>query len=99
MIIKLTNGFYIEVDEMNYTLKRKYVTEDKEGKPKDVEKTIGYYSSLDGAIKRYITLNQIVLNSREAMELDEFVKSIERINNEALRQFKTMIGAYVDDGK
>lgn len=99
MIIKLTNGFFIEIDEMNYTLKQNFIGKGKDEKPKTSVRVIGYFSTMDGAIKRYITVNQTQLLLEEAMEMEQYVKSIEKINNDALRQFKSILEVVMDDGK
>ena len=100
MIINLTNGYRMEIDDMNIALKQKYTYKDKDENEKETERTLGYFNPANGmevAIKRYLIHNQIDLQSREAMEMSEYVKSIERINNDAVRQFKTVIGVYEDD--
>lgn len=103
MTINLTNGYRIDIDDMNLTLKQRYAFKDKDGNEKETERTIGYFNpvgnGMEGAIKRYLIHNQIDLQSQEAMEMCEYVKSIERINNDAVRQFKAVIGVYEDDGK
>lgn len=94
-MIKLPNGYFIEIDDMNLTLKQKYTYTDKNGDEKEAVRTIGYYNphgnGMEGAIKRYLTCNQIDLQSREAVEMSEYVKSIERINKEAVQAFKKVL--------
>ena len=64
MIIKLSNGYYIEVDNLNHTLKQTYIGKTKDGKTKECEKVIGYFSSLDNALQRYLIHNQTDCTSR-----------------------------------
>lgn len=100
MIINLTNGYRMEIDDMNITLKQKYTYKDKDENEKETERTIGYFNpvnGMEGAIKRYLIHNQIDLQSREAMEMSEYVKSIKEINDDAVRQFKAVMDVYEDD--
>ena len=41
--IELLDDYFIDVDELNHTLKKRYVGEDKKGNKKDAEKIIGYF--------------------------------------------------------
>lgn len=99
MTINLTNGYWLEIDKMNITLKQKYTYKDKQGDQKETEREIGYFSTIEGAIKRFLNNNQIDLLSDTAMEMEEYIKSIKEINETAVRQFKTIIGACDDDLK
>lgn len=92
MIINLTNGFFIEIDDLNHTLKQKYIGEKKDGTKYDAERVCGYFGKdLEGAIRKYMRLNQNVLLVQETMELEEYVKSIKRINEDAVRALKAIL--------
>lgn len=97
MTINLTNGYRIEIDDMNITLKQRYAYKDKDGNQKETERVIGYFTTMEGAIKRFLNHNQIDLLSDTAMKMDEYIKSIKDINETAVRQFKAVIGVYEDD--
>ena len=100
MIINLTNGFFIEIDDLNHTLKQKYIGEKKDGTKYEAERVCGYFGQdMEGAIARYIKLNQNVLLAQETMELEEYVKSIKRINFEAVSVIKRAVSVYGDDGR
>lgn len=98
MKINLTNGFFIEIDDLNNTLKQKYIGEKKDGTKYDAERVCGYFGKdLEGAIRKYIRLNQNVLLVQETMELEEYVKSIKRINEDAVRDFKALLEVCEDE--
>lgn len=100
MKIVLTNGFFIEIDDFNHTLKQKYIGEKKDGTKYDAERVCGYFGKdLEGAIRKYIRLNQNVLLAQETMELEEYVKSIKRINEDAVRDFKALLAVCEYGGK
>lgn len=98
MRIDLINGFYIVTDEMNYILRQKYIGQDKEKNPKEMDKVCGYYnrSDITAPLKKYLVLNQSVLLDEEAMQIEEYIKNIEKINNDALKALQRV---YEDDGK
>ena len=98
MRIMLTNGFYIDTDERNYILMQRRTSKGKDGKPKEVDKLCGYFGRNDitAVLRRYLKLNQNVLLDDETMEIEEYIKSIERINNDALKALQSV---YEDDGK
>jgi hypothetical protein len=84
MIIELTDGYYIEIDEYNHTLKRKYVGKDKDGVDKIQEKVYGFYNNLGGAVEGFIKHNQLAKSPYKVTSLREYVKNIEEINKIAV---------------
>lgn len=100
MIINLTNGFFIEIDDLNHTLKQKYIGKKKDGTKYEAERVCGYFGQdMEGAIAKYVKLNQNVLLAQETMELEEYVKSIKRINFETVSVIKRAVSACEDDGR
>lgn len=84
MIIELTDGYYIEIDEYNHTLKRKYVGKDKDGVDKIQEKVYGFYNKLSGAVEGFIKHNQLAKSPYKVASLREYVKNIEELNKTAI---------------
>ena len=80
MKIKLANGFFIEIDTLNYTLKQ--AAENKKGEV--VEKICGYYGDVEGAVNKYIKLNQI--QGKELADLRGYTDHIKECNTEAVNQ-------------
>ncbi|MGO5051439.1 hypothetical protein ACTQ6A_02810 [Lachnospiraceae bacterium LCP25S3_G4] len=81
--VTLANGYYIEIDPLNHTLKREYAGMDKQGNEKIFNKTIGYYSDLGQAIKGFIERNQLEDDFKG--NLAEYVNSIRESNKMAVR--------------
>lgn len=92
MVVRFGNEYFVEVDEMNVTLKQKYIGKDKEGNKKESERVIGYFSTMEGAIRRFLSHNQIDLLSDTAMEMEEYIKCIKCINEDAVSAFKRIMG-------
>lgn len=81
MKIKLNNGYEIEVERINYTLKQKYIN--KKGKH-DV-RVCGYFGNIRQCMEKYLTECQIDFGSPEGIEIAEYVKMIEESNKNAVR--------------
>lgn len=81
--ILLIDGYYIEVDDMNCTLKYKYVGKTKDGEEKESIKTIGYYPDINSCLEKLVKLKVVdeldgrFVDMREyCFETCEAVKSI-----------------------
>lgn len=97
-MIELCNGYYIEIDPMNYTLKKRYEGERKETKEKfDAEKVCGYFSTLDGALEKFVKLNQIDLLPRTAINLVTYLELVRDANLVAVSAIKSVVEGARDD--
>ena len=88
MQIKLTNGYYIEVEPLNFTLKQKYVS-NKTGK--EAERTFGYFRKLEEALDKFLRLNQIDVLSDMGMGMHDYVKKVEESNRMAVQAIKSVL--------
>ena len=52
--ITLINGYYVDKDPLNYTLKQKYIGTGKDEQPKEMERTIGYFGSMTDAVEECV---------------------------------------------
>ena len=83
--ITLKNGYYIEIDPLNYTLRQKYTGETKSGEKKETFRTLGHFGNIESAIRKYIKLSQMDVLDGERLTLEEYVDSIQKINAIALQ--------------
>ena len=83
--ITLKNGYYIEIDPLNYTLRQKYTGETKSGQKKDAFRTLGHFGNMESTIRKYIELSQMDVLEGERLTLEEYVDSIQKINAIALQ--------------
>ena len=81
MIIILNNGYEIEIDRLNYTLKQKYIN--KKGK-QDV-RVCGYFGNIRQCMEKYLAECQIDFWGSEGIEIAEYVKMVEESNKNAVR--------------
>ena len=79
-VIELQNGYFIEVDELNATLKQRYIgTSKKTGEKKDAVRTIGYYSKPVDAMVRFVVLNRLDKMDGMALSMDEYIEALKRL--------------------
>lgn len=77
--ITLINGYFIEHDKRNYTLKQKY-----QGKAKESVKTISHHQDLEGAVRSFLNINQVDEMSKLSLDLMQYVKMVDEVNRNAV---------------
>ena len=97
MQINLINGFYIETDNRNFTLKQKYTGTRKDGTKKESVKIISHCGSLEQALETFLRMNQIPNDSKLAVDLMEYANYIEQSNKEAVQALKSVLEGNHDD--
>ena len=75
--IELLDDYFIDVDELNHTLKKRYVGEDKKGNKKDAEKTIGYFPDTKACVERIVRLIPLDENDGAVISLREYAEMAE----------------------
>lgn len=80
MRINLNHGYYVEVDNLNYTLKQDYINQ----KEKPSTRIVGYFGDMRHLIHKYLEQCQISYKSNEGMEMIEYVKMVEDSNENAV---------------
>lgn len=90
--ITLTDGFFVEIDPLNVTLKRKYTYYDKKTeKEKETVKTLGYYSTLEEVLMAFVKERQKLYLSDLTINLDEYVRLVDESNKEAVSQLRAIL--------
>lgn len=84
MRIELLDGYYVDIDSLNFTLKQKYQGEKKDGSHFYAEKTIGYFGSLKAAVEQY--LKECNRKDDVVISMREYVERIERSNHDAVER-------------
>ena len=100
MQINLINGFYIDTDNRNFTLKQKYIGTRKDGTKKEAVKIISHCGSLEQALDLFLRINQVPKEAKMAVDLMVYASFIEQSNKEAVRALKREIevcGEYAGD--
>lgn len=90
--INLPNGYYIDVDELNYTLMRPcIVTGKKDKQQKESIERVGYYGRLEPALEAFLKCNQADLLNSQAVSIGEYAKLIDVINKTAVKTLKSLV--------
>ena len=92
--IELKNGYYIETDPMNYTLKQRYTGTGKNGEKKEAERICGYFGKIRTVIEKYIFLIQLDVTDGESLSMQEYVKTIEQVNKIAVQGLEEVLRQY-----
>ena len=92
--IELKNGYYIEIDPMNYTLKQRYTGTAKNGDKKESERVCGYFGKIRTVIEKYIFLVQLDVMDGERLSMAEYVKTIEQVNKIAVQGLEEVLRVY-----
>ena len=79
IIIELINDYFIEADELNHTLKKRYMAKDKKtGEKKPAEKIIGYYKSVQDCLESIVRLIPIDENEGAVISMLEYAEQAEK---------------------
>ena len=91
MQIILINGYYIETDNRNFTLKQKYIGTRKDGTKKESVKIISHCGSLEQALELFLRINQVPKEAKIAVDLMAYASLVEQSNKEAVKALKREI--------
>lgn len=79
VIVELIEGYFVEVDSLNHTLKKRYIGKDKKtGEDKPLEKIIGYYQNMQQCVERLVRLIPLDENNNTTITLREYAEASER---------------------
>ena len=76
--VEIIKDYFVEQDEMNCTLKKRYIGKSKEGQEKQTEKVIGYYKSVQDCVERIVRLIPIDENDGAVISLREYAEAAEK---------------------
>lgn len=100
MQITIINGFYIETDNRNFTLKQKYIGTRKDGTKKESVKIISHCGSLEQALELFLRINQVPKEAKMTVDLMAYASLVEQSNKEAVQALKRELevcGEYAGD--
>ena len=89
--IELINDYYIEVEPLNYTLKQRYMGEDKEKNPKEQIRTIGYYGTVTHAVEEMI--KHYCKNETKSFDgdLKAYAEIIDNVGEKAVKALRNVL--------
>lgn len=75
--VELIDDFFVEVDELNHTLKQRFEGKTKEGEPKASERIIGYYPNLISCVERTVRQMCLSENDNRVISMREYAEAAE----------------------
>ena len=72
------------MDDLNSTLKQRYIGKTKDGNDKEVEKIIGYFNKPTDALERFVRLNRLDVMEGMELSLDEYVEALKKADREVI---------------
>lgn len=82
--IELSNGYFIEIDQLNYILKRNKTITNKSGEEKQRTAIIGCYGKLEYCVKEFLRQNGHDLMSNDCISMNEYLDRLETSVNNAV---------------
>ncbi len=92
--IELKNGYYIELDRLNYMLKRKCTGKDRNGAEKESTKDLGYFGDIREAVLRFLKLVQADVLDGETIGIKEYAELVEWSNKLAVQGLEGVLSRF-----
>lgn len=93
-MIRIDDTYFIDVDELIYTLKKKRIGKNKKGEEIETETTLGYYSSLQKALTAAMKYDTMIKLSDGEYTLKEAISIV----NEVSDRFNRLLDEVIKDG-
>lgn len=94
--VTLKNGYYIEIDPLNHTLRQKYAGKTKTGEKKEAYRTHGYFGSMEGALQRYVELACMDVIDGETLELKEYAATVDKAARIAVQGLENKLCGHIE---
>ena len=89
----LSDGYSVEIDPLNFTLKQKRKITGKDGKEKTTKKVIGYYGRLQQCVEKIIQCKQLDDMAGMEIPIERYVLMVANSNRKTLEEIKVHISA------
>lgn len=93
-MIRIDDTYFVDVDELIYTLKKKRMGKNKNGEEIETETTLGYYSSLKSALTAAMKYDTMIKLSNGEYTLKEAISIV----NEVSDRFTRLLDEVIKDG-
>lgn len=95
-MIKIDDDYFVEVNDLNFTLKHKYIATKKEtGEQYERYENVGYYSNLKSAVEGYLDQKERKCMANAEMSLEQALTTLRT----SRRSIHELLERLVDDGK
>lgn len=91
MRITITEEYFIDVDPLNCTLKKKHKGKDRGGNEKEAEKVCGYFGNIRECAEEFLRLTQIEKLEGMELSLEEYLERLKKENRRVVDEITRMI--------
>lgn len=78
LVVELQDGYFVEIDALNHTLRQKYTGQDKDGNKKESVRTIGYFGDMKQCIKALLERYPRELSEKAHISFNEYLKLLDK---------------------
>lgn len=78
LAVELQDGYFVEIDSLNHTLRQRYTGQDKDGNEKESVRTIGYFGDMKQCIKALLERYPRELSEKAHISFNEYLKLLDK---------------------
>nr|DAO96898.1 MAG TPA: protein of unknown function (DUF5405) [Caudoviricetes sp.] len=78
LVVELQDGYFVEIDALNHTLRQKYTGQDKDGNKKESVRTIGYFGDMKQCVKALLERYPRELSEKAQISLGEYLELLDK---------------------
>lgn len=78
LTVELQDGYFVEIDSLNHTLRQRYAGQDKDGNEKESVRTIGYFGDMKQCIKALLERYPRELSEKAQISFDEYLELLDK---------------------
>lgn len=78
LVVELQDGYFVEIDPLNYTLRQRYTRQDKDGNEKESVRTIGYFGDMKQCVKALLERYPMELSEKAHISFNEYLKLLDK---------------------
>ena len=77
LAVELQDGYFVEIDSLNHTLRQRYAGQDKDGNEESV-RTIGYFGDMKQCIKALLDRYPSELSEKAQISFSEYLELLDK---------------------
>lgn len=89
--VNLMDGYFVEIDPLNYTLKQRYNGKDRDGNIRDGERFIGAYGNMNQCVESFMALYQLDSMKGQSISFRQYVGMVENANKRATKDLMDVL--------
>ena len=78
LVVELQDGYFVEIDSLNHTLRQRYAGQDKDGNEKESVRTIGYFGDMKQCVKALLERYPRELSEKAQISFDEYLELLDK---------------------